>query len=198
LKETLGELQYEQEIAVTIIQELQKKLKQVATGYSYVDGANSHAALQQMQQQQYSSVDANKLAELDTALQQANEEKEQMNMRIGELEQELEESTNSGLEMHNMLQDLLHSQKDTAGFQQAVDSLQSMLDSQREKVETLTADLTIKNTMNEELKLEAVNSREKISKLEYQLEQVSERILIFSIVNSICTFDCCYNYVSIL
>ena len=113
------------------------------------------------------------LVELEKLLQDTEEERDALSARVTELEQELEESTNSGLEMDAMLQELLHSQKDTAGFQEAVDSLQGMLDSQKEKVESLTADLTLKNTMNEELKLEVVASKEKISKLEYQLEQVS-------------------------
>lgn len=45
------------------------------------------------------------------------EEVASLTTRIQELEQELDERTSSGLEMDAMLQDLLHEQRDTAGFQ---------------------------------------------------------------------------------
>lgn len=157
LLEALNVLEHEQHVSLAVIKELQDKLE---LGITNVIASNDGA-------------DPAEITRLHAQLMQAQEEIVAMSARINELEQELEESTSSGLEMHAMLQDLLHSQKDTASFQEAIDNLQSMLDSQREKVGSLTADLTIKTTLNEELKNEAQTSREKINKLEYQLEQVS-------------------------
>uniref|UniRef100_A0A2P2HWN2 Transport and Golgi organization protein 1-like n=2 Tax=Hirondellea gigas TaxID=1518452 RepID=A0A2P2HWN2_9CRUS len=125
----------------------------------------------------YSSmVDAAEAARVTALLVKAQDENADLVERVQELEQEVEESTSSGLEMHAMLQDLLHSQKDTASFQEAIDNLQTMLDSQREKVESLTADLTVKTAMNDELKVEHVASRERVKTLEYQLEQVTHSL----------------------
>ena len=157
LLEALNVLEHEQHVSVAVIRELQDKIER---GYTT---SNVHM----------SGADPAELSHVRSQMQQAYEEKNVFSNRVTELEQELEESTSSGLEMHAMLQDLLHSQKDTANFQDAINNLQSMLDSQREKVESLTADLTIKTTLNDELKGEAQASRDKITKLEYQLEQVS-------------------------
>ncbi|XP_066976465.1 transport and Golgi organization protein 1-like isoform X4 [Macrobrachium rosenbergii] len=58
----------------------------------------------------------------------------------------------------------------------SIDHLQSMLDGQREKVETLTSDLALKNRLNEELHNELSSSMERANKLDYQVEQLTHSL----------------------
>ncbi|KAF2348163.1 SH3 domain [Trinorchestia longiramus] len=159
LLKALNVLEHEQHISEQLIADLQSKL------------STSHGQLQTVTEA--GIADGSEVARVMAQLQQVQEENVTLVERMQDLEQQLEESTNSGLEMDNMLQELLHSQKDTASFQEAIDSLQLMLDSQREKVESLTADLSMKTTLNEELRGESVTAKERIRKLEYQLDQVT-------------------------
>ena len=103
-------------------------------------------------------------------------EKEILEDKINLLEQELEESTNNGLEMHKMVEELLMSQKDSSAFQESVDNLQTMLDNQREKVGDLTSQLSLKSRLNDELNLELKSAKDKSNKLEYQIEQLSHSL----------------------
>ncbi|XP_018006888.1 transport and Golgi organization protein 1 isoform X5 [Hyalella azteca] len=154
LLEALNRLEHEQHTADGLIMQLKSQLTSSQT-----------AAASGVDEQQWAQASA-----------QLREENEELKARCDELERQLEESTSSGLEMDNMIQDLLHAQKDTASFQEAIDSLQLMLDSQRDKVESLTSDLTIKTTLNDELRTESAAARDRIAKLEYQLEQVTRSL----------------------
>ncbi|XP_076065514.1 transport and golgi organization 1 isoform X3 [Oratosquilla oratoria] len=115
-------------------------------------------------------------SELEKVKEEYTAERSKLEDKITLLELELEESTTNGLEMHKMLSELLSSQKDASAFQTSVDSLQTMLDSQREKVESLTSDLFMKSRLNEELQMELSSTKERISKLDYQVDQLTRSL----------------------
>lgn len=96
--------------------------------------------------------------------------------KIAQLEHELEEATSNSMEMHKMLSEMLSAQKDTTTFQASVDHLQEMLDGQQEKVEALNSDLALKSRLNEELHLELSASREQVSKLDTQVQQLTQSL----------------------
>ncbi|KAK7086700.1 hypothetical protein SK128_014215 [Halocaridina rubra] len=124
-----------------------------------------------------SSGDVDELnSQLEVVKNEYASEKGQLEERIEQLEHELEEATTNCLEMHKMLSEMLSAQKDATSFQASVDHLQSMLDGQREKVETLTSDLALKNRLNEELHSELSASMERASKLDYQVEQLTHSL----------------------
>nr|XP_027218516.1 transport and Golgi organization protein 1-like isoform X4 [Penaeus vannamei] len=125
----------------------------------------------------HSSGDMTELnSELELVKSNYTSDKEQLEERIMQLEHELEEATTNGLEMHKMLSEMLSTQSDATAFQASVDHLQSMLDGQREKVETLTSDLALKTRLNEELHTELAAARERANKLDYQVEQLTHSL----------------------
>ncbi|XP_066976480.1 transport and Golgi organization protein 1-like isoform X18 [Macrobrachium rosenbergii] len=124
-----------------------------------------------------SSGDVNEISsQLEMVKNEYANEKIQLEERIVQLEHELEEATSNGLEMHKMLSEMLAAQKEASAFQASIDHLQSMLDGQREKVETLTSDLALKNRLNEELHNELSSSMERANKLDYQVEQLTHSL----------------------
>lgn len=124
-----------------------------------------------------SSGDVNEISsQLEMVKNEYANEKIQLEERIVQLEHELEEATTNGLEMHKMLSEMLAAQKEASAFQASIDHLQSMLDGQREKVETLTSDLALKNRLNEELHNELSSSMERANKLDYQVEQLTHSL----------------------
>ncbi|XP_064120667.1 uncharacterized protein LOC135225268 [Macrobrachium nipponense] len=124
-----------------------------------------------------SSGDVNEISsQLEMVKNEYANEKIQLEERIVQLEHELEEATTNGLEMHKMLSEMLAAQKEASAFQASIDHLQSMLDGQREKVETLTSDLALKNRLNEELHSELSSSMERANKLDYMVEQLTHSL----------------------
>ncbi|KAL7636065.1 UNVERIFIED_CONTAM: hypothetical protein RMT77_013884 [Armadillidium vulgare] len=101
------------------------------------------------------------------------EEAEELRERNQQLEVDLEASTANEVELHRMLDELLANQKETTNFEDSVNSLQLMLENQREIVDNLTSDLALKTRLNEELRIELKDSKSKLSKLEYQIEQLT-------------------------
>lgn len=93
------------------------------------------------------------------------------------LEKELENSTEVGLELNRMLTDILSSQNGSETLLANIEQLQRQLVEQQSTINTITANLNVKDTENHELQLELEICNKKVLDLQLELDKMVENLL---------------------
>ncbi|XP_052124945.1 transport and Golgi organization protein 1 [Frankliniella occidentalis] len=96
--------------------------------------------------------------------------------QVSTLERELEEATETGIELNKLLSETLEASKGKAhaGLADSVERLQRQLDGQKDRVDSLTRSLKSTSAENESLKSLLAENKEKISALEAELSAAAD------------------------
>lgn len=93
------------------------------------------------------------------------------------LEKELENSTEVGMELNRMLTDILSSQNGSETLIANIEQLQRQLVEQQSTINTMNANLNVKDTENHELQLELEICNKKVFDLQLELDKMVENLL---------------------
>lgn len=123
-----------------------------------------------------SAVNSEELNAIQEELETARIVRADLEEQVATLERELEEATETGIELNRLLSETLEASKGKAhaGLAASVERLQQQLDSQRDKVDSLTRSLKSTSAENDTLKSALSESREKVSALEAELAAAAE------------------------
>ncbi|KAK3923226.1 Transport and Golgi organization protein 1 [Frankliniella fusca] len=122
------------------------------------------------------SVSSEELNALKEELESCRLVRADLEEQVSTLERELEEATETGIELNKLLSETLEASKGKAhaGLADRFERLQRQLDDQKERVDSLTCSLKSTSAENESLKSLLAENKEKISALEAELAAAAE------------------------